>query len=261
MFKYNESSLVCNFTQNLLRTSYVPIIPIFSNPSEELEGIEDFPLYIYNNKIYSRKSGTDVFVDDWNLGKRYPNITANYISTHNYYSSETHEHLGEYLRAYSHFYRLDLMAFYNCYSNRLISDISLPLKDAEISEEGSSTYHRPWYTTGPSASDKYKITCFPIRPNTDYDIKIYSSVGGSITVQPIFYNSTSFLNIKINKSPLVFPVTVLPANTDLSYRLTLSGDKLKAALSNLKYLYLFVQVPTVQGDLQISVIERSQYFK
>lgn len=286
MFKYNESSLVCNFIQNILRNKYVPTIPIFTNPDDELgnqtEKIKDFPLFIYNNKIYSRKANedtfTDTFIEDWELGKRYPNLTSNYISTHNYYSTETHEQLGEYLRAYSKFYKIDLMAFYNCFSNRSISSFSLPLyAEQQSKEKNNDNVQRfeAWYKAGSPSTDKYKVTCFPIKPNTEYDIKIYSNVGGSIILQPIFYNGLFPLKIEKTvkatttegstgedkKTPIVFNPTTVPATNEFSYELSLTDvDELKITLNSLKYLYLFIQVPTTQRELLISVVERSPYF-
>ena len=269
MFKYNQSSLICNFIQNLLRTNYVPTIPIYS--TADYASVDALPAgcpCIYNNKIYSSNKKC---IGEWELGKRYPNLTTNYISVHDYYSSELHEHLGEYLRAYSHFYKIDLMAFYNCFSNRLISDMSLPLKKREEETSGGGTENQStkdilkWYEAGPASPDKYRITCFPIKPNTEYEIKIYSRVGGSILVQPLFYNGSSFLNILEDSE--VLPSQTFPAKDTFTYIFNLQessssdpGDRLSRIINNLKYLYLFVQVPMVSGDLQISVIEKSPYF-
>lgn len=285
MFRYNETSQVCSFIQNLLRSKNVPLIPILRNPKGLFSGgkIPKGFSYIHDGYFYLGQGddGDPIRQSRYNFGEKYSNLTNNYIPTESYYSSELHEYLGEYLRAYRDTYRIDLMGLYNCFSNRLISKVSLPMEVREDTASDSNekvTTFTTWYKFS-APNDSYKITCFPIKFNMEYKIKIYGAISGNITLQPIFYHRGDYLRLSFSQSdPIVFKPETAVYDNNLTYELKLAEalDKLtseyelpagedrasfeKYLISNEKYLYLFVQVPKSQ-DLQISVIEEAEYFQ
>ena len=279
MFRYNESSQTCNFIQNLLRSKNVPMVPILRDPEGLFDGKgipEDFS-YIHDGYFYLGKDQKEKY----DFGKKYPNLTNNYIPTESYYSSELHEYLGEYLRAYRDTYKVDLMGLYNCFSNRLVSKVSLPMvvrADTSSSEEKKTTSFTTWYEFK-DPNDNYKITCFPIKFNMEYKIKVYGAIKGNIVLQPIFYHKGDYLKLSYIQNelgkPIVFKSETFVYTNNLTYELNLNNiaDKIangyeknedtefkKYLIDNEKYLYLFVQIPQSQ-NLQISVIEEAEYFQ
>ena len=294
MFKYNKRSQVCGFIQNLLRSKNVPLVPILRDPEGLFnnEGIPKGFSYIHDGYFYLgqgvKNENNNVVAlppirqSKYDFGKKYLNLTNTYIPTESYYSSELHEHLGEYLRAYRDTYKIDLMGLYNCFSGRLISRVSLPMslrtEDTSVGDNSEKiTSFTTWYEFK-EANDNYKITCFPIKFNMKYRLKIYGKINGNVTLQPIFYYKGSYLRLEItnannNSNPIIFNSTTAIYTNNIEYELNLDNEAKKInkenevdlptikkyLIENEKYLYLFVQVPQSQ-DLQMSVIEEAEYF-
>ena len=289
------------------------MVPILRDPEGlfDNEGIPKGFSYIHDGYFYLGQ-GTEIIEKDnkekeeitlppikqskYNFSQKYPNLTNNYIPTESCYSSELHEYLGEYLRAYRDTYKIDLMGLYNCFSNRLISKVSLPMAIREENTQGSSGLQATSFTTWyqfKDPNDNYKITCFPIKFNMEYKIKIYGAINGTVTLQPIFYHDGDYLRLVVEQindnKPLVFNSEARVYDNNLTYRLNLKdtinkfspapvidpnlkpeekqqeqkqlqSQLKKYLIENEKYLYLFVQVPQSQ-DLQISVIEEAEYFQ
>ena len=94
-----------------------------------------------------------------------PNYTKNLEIKNNIYDSYTHEYLGDYLRFQRDYNHINLMPLYNCFSNRICSNLSLDIiKNNTI----ISTF---------SGSDaKYKIYMLPIKLFKEYTIAIDSDL-------------------------------------------------------------------------------------
>ncbi len=100
-------------------------------------------LYIYKGLVKKHKESNSVSFEpdlDENVqayipGQDYNNLTDNYMSNVNYYSSDVHERLGEYLRFYRDYYNINLMSLYNCFSNRYIDKFSLPITMEQVGGE------------------------------------------------------------------------------------------------------------------------------
>lgn len=120
---FGDVSIECSYIQNLLYNKFVPTIRVLQDPKEALTG----ELYILKNEILQHKDSKDIFKNTYTLGKRYPGITRNYISTSGAYTSDLHEALGNYLRMLRDCKNVDLMPLYNCFSNRFEDDFSLPI--------------------------------------------------------------------------------------------------------------------------------------
>lgn len=267
MFRYNIQSHVANYIQEMLRSTYIPVVPTI-NPYFDSEikttiKLQDGFSYIEGEHLYSGST----IKKKWEFGQNVPNITANYISTQNYYSTEVHEWLGNYLRSYRDYYGIDLMNFYNCYSGRQISNVGLPVKPRKSSANTTSWWEGAY-------QDNTKVTCFPIRVGASYNIKIYNTLSGPVKLQPLFFNRGKLLTIQSQKPPqhnflaqcidigytnlCTYKATI--ANLVDSELLTEDSTLRLKLIQNQRYLYLFLQVPTTE-ELQISVIESTGYPK
>ena len=95
------------------------------------------------------------YVDEYS-----PKTHSVFKSTTNYYDSDTHYHLGRYLRYLNTTTELNLMPFYNCYNSKYFSDIEL-----SISNNSSVIINRV-------ASSRYKVVGIPILFGRTYSISI-----------------------------------------------------------------------------------------
>lgn len=260
MFKYNSISHTSTYIQEILHQNYIPLIPSINagNEKQLSSQLNQLDSYVYNQHIYNKGK----LQRKWEFGECIPNITANYISKQDYYSTEIHEQLGNYLRAYRDYYGIDLMSFYNCYSGRLISNFGLPITARENINDITT-----WWQG--SAKTGTKVTCFPIRFGARYKVKIYNTLKGSVDIQPLFFNSGKLLKIWMQLGyNFLAPSRPVGITNEFTYSAdadALLTDDAKAdqeavqwILNKQKYLYLFLQIPTTE-DLRISVIESSGY--
>ena len=72
------------------------------------------------------------------MGEYVPKYTYKYLSTTDFYDSKTHEMLGKYLRLYRDQTNIDLLPFYNCFSNNYNSGIRV--RDGEVITTKSTAY-------------------------------------------------------------------------------------------------------------------------
>ena len=222
---FNRSNGEVDFIKDKLRSEYIPTVRIFSSdyniqpepkasfyslgtePRNLISEENNYQFFnneniIYNNTIQICKENNGkvvpTYVKRYEFGKFYPNLTTNFISNKNYYDYKLHEYLGRYLRAYRDFYGIDVMNFYNCFSNRFIDSYILPI----------SLYETPYSLTttnpNPPASDdnekvklglgrntgdsQYKLVAFPILFDTDYTVKFYTSAVDEVQYQAVWFN-------------------------------------------------------------------------
>lgn len=237
---FNRHNSEVDFIKDILRANYIPTIRFFNTEtniqpkfktSEIIEGqtknlISDEENHIYyeneniilNETIQSCKNVnnkiTPRYSNKYEFGNWYPNITTNFISNKNYYDTDTHEYLGRYLRAYRDFYRIDVMNFYNCFSNRFISSYDLPIsayiapyksgiKNMEKDKNGIQIWtDNDWVSQGMRRSDvseEYKIAAFPILFDTEYQIKFYTQTIGTVEYQAVWFNGQTPLGaVEVN---------------------------------------------------------------
>ena len=256
MIKFNKESSLGYYIQNLLRNTYIPRC-LSINPSNK--SIVDNPItntFIENNHFYRYVNGEKKLFIQYKFGEKLPGLTSNFISNQNYYSSETHEALGNYLRAFDDYYQMDLMGMYNCFSNRLLSNVFLPLT---ASDKGS-VY--PYQNNREIRDASYiKTTLFPIRVGEKYNIKIFNNINGNIIVQPVFYSKGNLRGISISEDDeknLVFPSTSY-SESNFQYTLSYEEEAKETLLNNQNSLYLIIQVPTMDKELLISAVEQPHY--
>ena len=138
MLKFNENHIFGNYIKQLLKEFN---LPHYNNGN----WANDVPNYCYNQKI--------------------KNITRNLKIDSNIYDSHTHEYLGEYLRFYRDYNKINLMPLYNCFSNNLCSSLSLEIKLSKNKSVNISTN----ITT-------HKIYMSPIKLDREYTVAIDSDL-------------------------------------------------------------------------------------
>lgn len=260
--QFNQTSNTALYIQNILRQNYIPRC-VSLTPYLEQELGDAFlnskePTVLRHQQFYR---GTK-FKQDWKFGSRVLNLTYNLTSNQNYYSSEVHEQLGWYLRAYRDYYKVDVMGLYNCFSGRLVSKIVLPVT------QDNSSFSVKWWRNG-TATTSVKTTCFPIQLGSKYIIKVKNSLSGPILSQPLFFNGTDLVHCSSDATDtneyLWLPEASNWTGSSFIYDASLSSlnplgnaDTTKQLMNCNKQLYLFIQVPTSE-DLCMSVVEEAGY--
>lgn len=307
---FNQSNSEVEFIKDILRTNYTPTVRIFNthtniqpkaSESTSSDNIDNQSLIsrmyeevtnkffnketiILNNTIQVGESEDNSivttkanYIKDYNFGKFYPNISSNFISNKTYYDSELHEQLGRYLRAYRDYYRIDVMNFYNCFSNRFFTTYALPIPYNYTDNYPRLNNNKDVFEFSsislPDYDSKYKLTAFPILWDTDYKIKFYANNISNITLQAIYFNGDvplgaaeydisegSYIPKIYNfgtSSEFTINIGSLPSKT-----LNLNENDINLYIKNRllrqKFLYLFIQFPTEIND-PIVVIEQPKF--
>lgn len=208
MQRFHENTLESSFIKSIIRNTPLPII----RTVHEGDYIYAGHTYIYKTyiikcltsgqildytKYKSNLCSNDNLCSPYNLvrqyfgeyridrefvlGNYYDQLTKYNVCTSSYYNSETHELLGEYLRCLRDIYAIDLMPFYNCYSDRQINTLYL-------SEEKNLGYKV--YT-----NNDYKILSIPIKYNKDYTIAI--DCQATVNIRPMVMNSLGPIQVVV----------------------------------------------------------------
>ena len=182
---FNTDTLISRFIKQLLATTKIPTLTCVHDGDKLIKDCN----YIYKHVVIRcTKSGTvepcnfisaDLvpgrvtiqtpehndhaeaeilcYVDDVRNMEPY---TYYYRSPVRWYDSETHKHLGNYLRYLQHSQHLNLMPFYNCYSG-------LELSDTQITGAGVVQ----------NVSTSQRVIAVPIKFNRQYTIAIDAPTG------------------------------------------------------------------------------------
>ena len=153
MARFNDISVETRFIKSLLKNSFIPIAPTITEGDLMVGGA----IYSYNNHIMECKStgvfsskytreavcshmsicGTDFICGvgvreaEYKIIYQYtpytfkPGISSSFISTLNEYDCDTHKYLGKYLRYFRSTSGINLMPYYNCFTNKDTTLVSL----------------------------------------------------------------------------------------------------------------------------------------
>lgn len=188
---FNTNLMQTKFIKDILKDTYIPTVPIWS---EGKPLIKDF---IYVTKDYIVKAITDYIpenessisvldskyfqiLEPYIFGQFYPGITSNYESQSSMYDSETHLHLGNYLRCIRDLFGIDLLQFYNCWNNMFSDKVRISL----------SNFTRTIITNN-LLKDGLRTILVPIKFFKKYTIYIDSAYPFQIT--PIYYDGVNVL--------------------------------------------------------------------
>lgn len=246
--------MIQQFYKNTIESNFIKALlsnfnfPIYKSVNDDNDYIIKDCQYIYRNKVILctktgniNKDAEFEKVADYHMGQKYTGMTYPYISTERYYDYETHYYLGRYLRLIRDLLDIDLMPFYNCFSNRIVSDFYL-------TSDGYEFGYNP----------KYTVYLVPIELNTEYTIAIESAE--SVYLKPVFYNemgmipmyaTSGYMTDLLNASTIV--KQSLRFNTP--FNIIIKSDN-KLCEHNYKNLYLAIQVP-MNTKSSIVVLEGS----
>ena len=294
---FNSSNSEVEFIKNLLRTTYIPTVRIFCSninvqppktTSAVYEGNISSAMFADSSQVNNEYFVGETIVTNnnicvgeqdkayqievvakkynqitsYNFGEWYKNITTNFVSNKSYYDSNLHENLGRYLRAYRDYYHIDVLNLYNCFSNRFITEWSLPFNGYSGSNAPYATYDAT-----------YKIMAFPIMYDTVYQVNLSSEVVGKITLQAVYFNGKipiepAEATVNTATGELIPKTYELDSEEEFCFRVgsadgltgdNVSNDKIrKRRLSKQSLLYILIQFPAeVSGP--ITVLEQPKY--
>jgi hypothetical protein len=154
MLSYNNNHIFTGYLKQLLSSFSLPACKVYTREFAdylEKHGVEDprvlksfnsqkdrpttaYVNYLKNDELYSYLTNDA----DLSLGKAYwkksanvyyscdkfiPGLTRNLNSPGITYDSKTHEYLGDYLRFIRDYYNVNLMSLYNCFTDKLCSNV------------------------------------------------------------------------------------------------------------------------------------------
>lgn len=135
MFKFNSNHIITGQIKQILNSFNLPSYKIYTAQHYKYfldHGVESPELadglYIKWDKIVEYKNGKwGKDVDTYGYNNMYLNHTKTFPIANNIYDSDTHEYLGEFLRFQRDYLGLDLMPLYNCFSNRVCSNLNISI--------------------------------------------------------------------------------------------------------------------------------------
>lgn len=192
MQEFGEQTLISLYIQNLIASTSLPICDTVSDGDFIVKGsqyIYNFDLiectqtgYIGIEEIPPLTPSSDLYpseallprsgmarakykiITQFHFGQSYRGLTYRYTPNKTYYDSDTHYHLGVYLRCIRDIYGVNYMPFYNCYNAKNLHGIK-----QEIPYE--------------------YIYAIPIRFNTQYTMSYQSN--SSAMIKAVIYSDRS----------------------------------------------------------------------
>ena len=251
--QFYKDTLQSNYIKYILNNSYIPTVPFTSNILHVTKG----NTYIHEGYFVTAKisDAVDAIREDilnnpelydkyfikhspYVFGAQYYGLTTSYLSNVKGYDPTTHYYLGEYLRAYKAHYNIDLMSYYNCFSNEYIDYLSLS-KDSNSHKIVLNEYE----------NQKFTIISVPIKFCQRYTIAIQCSQ--EVNMLPVFignkgllkdvteklnklnYWGKSYTNLNFKK-PIIFESPHINSISDTTQAMLQTYDK---------YLRLLIQIP------------------
>ena len=109
--------------------------------------------------------------------KRIPGLTRRLNSPGGLYDTDTHEYLGDYLRFLRDYFGLNLMSMYNCFNNKLCSNIYYKHKVKTVNPNynktrSESSQYLTTYRVFDAKDSNYRIYAIPVKLFSDYTIAI-----------------------------------------------------------------------------------------
>ena len=245
--------MMSRFIKRLLRVTKLPLLSLASDGDYIVENI----FYIYKDDVikctHTGFLGADANYEFIHKHDSFGDInTYNYHSKFLYYDPDTHIQLGEYLRYLKHQRGLNLMPFYNCYTDVAISGITL------TTEQGKNGYKL-------ETSSQYKLMAIPVKYGKTYTIALDSDA--PVLMRTIEYNlnsgivKPSHLSSSTYTDQLQNDLTVKPFSTfKKPFTITIPIPRMINNMPNIgllsqeRNLYFVIQVPAT-NDSSLTVLE------
>lgn len=257
MFYFNSDNILTGFIKNLLKSTYIPTLPIWNTNKYLYEN----KYYIYNdniikaiknynpndwllrddNKVQNNKNEIKPITDfieiispyvHNNYNKCFNSTYTSYISG---YDSETHKYLGNYLRMIRDTTNVDLMQYYNCFCN-IYSD-KLRIIEDKIIENGNIIIKDKVSINDKTQYDGLTTILIPIIFDQVYTL--YFNTRLPIKYGYCLYDGTDLLHVKDAIEYNTGTIPYCSFNQPCIIK-SISG---KNNIEQEKYLYLVLQVP------------------
>jgi hypothetical protein len=169
MLEYQNNNIFTGYLKQLLKDFNLPKYRIYSNKykiyknTTGKESVEILPniKYIKNNTIEIYKDNQWVRLENYQYNVKKLNHTRNLKITNNIYDSYTHEYLGDYLRFQRDYNNTDLMPLYNCFNNKICTNLILDHYNGNRIDYSFNSF-----------DSNYKIYIVPIKLFNEYTIAI-----------------------------------------------------------------------------------------
>jgi len=175
-------------------------------------------------------------LDNYAFNNNYLNVSQYSDSNTDYYDSDTHKYLGNYLRYLTKTTRIDLMPYYNCFDYELSTSYSYKYSEAD------NKYIIENY------SDSSKILLTPIKFNTKYTVALNCPQGA--IYQFVFYGKFGLLTKSMDSDNATYlhnnieNNNIIKTSFNFTKPITLECICDNYELQNYEdYLYLAIQVP------------------
>lgn len=214
--KFFTDTLMGRVVKNILSTEYIPLLDFVSNNDIIIQDC----LYLYQHFIIKCVETGRLLIDEdieilYPSDDLYPSVVLypelgeaiakfkvvgiyndienrrysyKYISSSNYYDSDTHKHLGQYLRYLNCVKGLNLMPYYNCFNYTILDKLQLVKSDNILS-------NAPTYELTPNKD--YKIYSVPIKFGKKYTIAIDCNLG--VICRAVIYGESGMVKCPESK--------------------------------------------------------------
>lgn len=194
MFSFENDHIFTGYLKQLLSTVNLPTCKIYTKEflrylnktgKEDPRVVESFdPMsnrafasvnYLKNDEICIYKYDMNSHVTTWQKlstfhfspESRVSGLTRSLKSNGNTYDVKTHEYLGDFLRFLRDYYDINLMSMYNCFNNKIYSNIDFSF-ELEQNGNGDDKKKIKFDSTDPS----FRIYAFPVKLFSEYTIAI-----------------------------------------------------------------------------------------
>lgn len=259
MLKYNNTHIFTGYLKQLLSSFNLPKFRVFTKEEANINSyiIHSAPesrehprtiYYIKNNVLQYTTDGINWIGNKvFNYNTYIRNHTKTLKITNNIYDSYTHEYLGDYLRFQRDYNNIDLMPLYNCFSNRVCTDL-------KVSGKGRGSYFN-FDTADPS----FKIYMLPVKLFKKYTIAIdcWTDVEFCCGLYGQYYRADQNFNLMQNT---YFRKHNSQFNTPFLYtKLTeiqdyIAAESITELAQNEQDLKLFIKIP-VNNTSSIAILE------
>jgi hypothetical protein len=135
VFKFNSNHIITGQIKQILNSFNLPSYKIYTAQNYKFfldHGYESPELadglYIKWDSIVEFKNGKWIRdLDSYEYNNSILNYTQTFPIKNNIYDSDTHEYLGNFLRFQRDYLGIDLMPLYNCFSNRVCSNLNISI--------------------------------------------------------------------------------------------------------------------------------------
>ena len=259
MYHFNENNLITGYIKELLHNFNLPTCEVFV-PNQTV--VYPDTNYIYNDFLIKTRSNVSVGVYDdiiinknvstdmadyvcsYVFGSKIPNITKTLKLNSILYDTYTHEYLGNYLRFMRDTTGVDLMMLYNCFSDKLVTN--LIYNDFNADNMKYRIYAVPIkfdkkYLIGINTDSVVELACGLF----DNNVQITSvDTGNDSKADSLYHRShKTFNSISLN-NPIEYSVNSIGMDNNILIK------QYESCLT------LFIKIPT-QNKSTISIIEVS----